>query len=134
MKQTITKFDTLLASKSGLAPLFLRLGLATVLLYAAISSTLQPSDWIGYLPPLLTDRFDANILLKIFSVYELLLAAWLLSGVYVRYAALLCAATLAGIVTSNISLFAISFRDIGLMFAALALAFCAESEDRTIVQ
>jgi hypothetical protein len=61
-------------------------------------------------------------LLKFFAVYELVLAAWLLSGVYVRYAGLLCAATLAGITLSNFSLFAISFRDIGLMFAALALA------------
>lgn len=105
-----------------MVPLFLRLGLATVFLYAAISSTLAPNEWVGYLPGLLTDRFPAATVLKVFSVYELLLAVWLLSGIYARYAGLLCAATLAGIVASNFSLLAISFRDIGLIFAALALA------------
>ena len=65
------------------------------------------------------------MLFKFFSAYELALAAWLLSGVYARYAALLYAATLVGITVSNF-LFAISFRDIGLMFAALALACLKE--------
>jgi uncharacterized membrane protein YphA (DoxX/SURF4 family) len=134
MKQILSKFDSFLARQSGLSRLFLRLGLAIVFLYAAISSTLNPNEWIGYLPPLLTDRSDGAVLLKFFSVYELILAAWLLSGVCVRYAALLCAATLAGIVVSNISLFAISFRDIGLAFAALALAVSPESKDRPTVQ
>jgi uncharacterized membrane protein YphA (DoxX/SURF4 family) len=106
----------------NLAPLLLRIGLATVFLYAAISSLANPNDWIGFLPPFLTDMISGYTLLKFFAVYELVLAAWLLSGMYVRYAGLLCAATLAGITLSNFSLFAISFRDIGLMFAALALA------------
>lgn len=112
----------LLLENKNLTPVLLRLGLATMFLYAAVSSFLDPREWLGFLPPFLTDLIDGEMLLKIFSVYELLLAAWLLSGVHVRYAALLCAATLAGIVVSNFSLFAISFRDIGLMFAALALA------------
>lgn len=105
-----------------LTPLLLRLGLATVFMYAAVSSFLDPNEWVGYLPSFMTDLVKAETLLHFFSVYELALAAWLLSGVYVRWAALLCAATLAGIVVSNFALFAISFRDIGLILAALALA------------
>ncbi len=123
MKQCLMRLNTAMASHANFSPLLLRVGLAIVFLYAAISSTVQPSDWIGYLPSILTDHFSATVLLKVFSVYELLLAAWLLSGVYVRYGALLCAVTLGGIVASNFSLLPISFRDIGLMFAALALAF-----------
>jgi len=106
--------------------LLLRGGLAVIFLYAAISSFVNPDDWAGYLPGILTDRVDVDLLLKGFSVYELALAAWLLSGVYVRYAALLCAATLLGIIVSNFSLFAITFRDIALVFAALALASMKE--------
>ncbi len=109
----------------NLPAILLRLGLATVFIYAAVSSTISPREWVGYLPSLATDHVRPETLLKIFSVYELALAGWLLTGVYVRYAALLCAATLAGITLSNFSLFAISFRDIGLMFAALALAATA---------
>ncbi|HUS26071.1 MAG TPA: DoxX family membrane protein [Nevskiaceae bacterium] len=115
-----------LAGKQNVTALLLRLGLATIFLYAAISSFVNPQDWVGYLPHFLATQSYANDLLKLFSLYELALAAWLLSGVYVRYAALLCAATLAGIVVSNFHLFAITFRDIALIFAALALATIKE--------
>lgn len=105
-----------------LSALLIRIGLAIVFTYAAVASFINPREWIGFLPPLLTSIFPAEILLQIFSVVELLLAAWLLSGVYVRWAALLAALMLAGIVVSNFQLFSISFRDIALIFAALALA------------
>lgn len=115
-----------LIENKRLPMLLVRLGLATVFLYAAIDSFVDPREWLGYLPPLLTKLVDGELALKFFSVYELLLAAWLLSGIYVRYAGLVCALTLAGIVVSNFSLFAISFRDIGLVFASLALACSKE--------
>ena len=104
------------------ASLLLRVGLAVVFFYAAVSSFVNPKEWVGYLPTMLTENFSATLLLKFFSLYELLLAAWLLSGIYVRYAALLTAATLAGIVMSNLTIFVITFRDIALIFSALALA------------
>ncbi len=99
----------------------LRTALALVFLYASISSFMSPQDWVGYLPQFMRDIVPANILLPFFSIYELGLATWLLSGLYAKYAALLAAATLAGIVLSNFSLLPISFRDIALMLAALAL-------------
>lgn len=105
-----------------LAAWLLRIALAIVFGYAATSSFFNPDEWVGFLPPFLTNLVDAKLLLHVFSVYELGLVVWLLSGVYMRYAALLCAATLAGIVVSNLNLFAISFRDMGLALAALALA------------
>jgi len=119
--------DKTFLGKQAPTALLLRAGLAIIFLYAAVSSFVNPNDWVGYLPGMLTDRISADGLLKVFSMYELLLAAWLLSGVYVRYAALLCAATLAGIVISNFELFAITFRDIALIFAALALASIKEN-------
>lgn len=106
----------------NLSVILLRLALAIMFGYAAVSSFLSPDEWVGFLPPLLTDFVDAKLLLHVFSVYELGLVVWLLSGMYIRYAALLCAVTLAGIVVSNFGLFAISFRDMGLALAALALA------------
>ena len=117
-------------SKQNSTALLLRLALAIVFLYAAVSSTLSPNEWVGYLPKLLTEHVSATLLLKGFSVFELALAIWLLSGLYVRYAALLAAATLAGITLSNYHLFLISFRDIGLMLAALALATLPESHSQ----
>jgi uncharacterized membrane protein YphA (DoxX/SURF4 family) len=111
-----------LLHKPGLPGLLLRIGLAIVFMYAAISAFITPKEWIGYLPSVLTNHLPAETVLHIFSTCELLLAAWLLSGIYTKYAALVCAAMLAGITFTNFDLFAISFRDIGLMFAALALA------------
>lgn len=104
----------------------LRIGLATMFLYAAISSFLQPTEWLGYLPGFVSSIFDAELVLKLFSVVEIALAAWLLSGVYTRYAALLAAVMLIGVTVSNFSLFAISFRDIGLALAAFALALLSD--------
>lgn len=105
--------------------LLLRLGLAIVLAYAAISSFMSPEDWVGYLPEFVTDILNANTLLKLFSAYELVLVVWLLSGWRQEFAGLLCAATFAGIVAANFSLFQITFRDIALVFASLALTSLA---------
>jgi uncharacterized membrane protein YphA (DoxX/SURF4 family) len=101
----------------------LRLGLAFVFGYVAIASLVHPNDWVGYLPQQLKTIIPALTLLKLFSIYEILLALWLLSGKFVKIAALVTAMTLAGIVVTNPSQFAITFRDVGLIFAALALFF-----------
>ena len=61
------------------------------------------------------------------SVYELVLALWLISGRFLRYSALLCAVTLAGIVLTNPSQLITTFRDIGLICMALALVFVSRS-------
>lgn len=100
----------------------LRAGLAFVFVYAAVSSLQHPLEWVGYLPGWLTKHLTATSLLKFLSVYELLLAALLISGRYARYAAGLCALTLAGIVFVNPSQLIITFRDVGLVCMALALA------------
>ena len=114
---------TLAGRNQHLSAQLLRIGLALAFLYAAIASFRNPAAWESFLPTLLTKYFRADVLLKFFSVYELLLAVWLLSGKYVRWAGLLCALTLAGIVVSNVHAFDITFRDLALMFAGLALFF-----------
>lgn len=101
----------------------LRIGLAIVFLYAAISSLQHPLEWVGFLPTFLTKEVAATTLIKFFAVYELILALWLLSGKFLKYCALLCALTLAGIVITNPSQLITTFRDIGLACMALALSF-----------
>lgn len=113
-------------NNTRVASLLLRIGLATVFLYASVSSFMHPNDWIGYLPNFARQAVDPKILLKGFSVYEIILALWLLSGRYITYAAGLAAMTLAGIVVFNFSLFAITFRDVALIFSALALMAIAK--------
>lgn len=107
----------------AIASWVLRLGLAFVFLYAGISSLMHPLIWVGFLPTFLTKAITATTLIKIFAVYELALAVWLLSGKLLKYSALLCALTLAGIVTTNFGQLVTTFRDVGLTAMALALFF-----------
>ena len=104
------------------ASMLLRIGLAVVFLYAAVASMLDPNSWIGYFPEFLENIIPGTVLLPMFSLYELALGLWVLSGWKAYYAGLLAAATLLGIIVVNISLFDIVFRDVAIFFAALALA------------
>ena len=111
--------------KTNIPALLLRIGLAFVLLYAAVSQLLHPFEWTGYLPAFAASTFQPRLLVEAFALYNTLLALWLLSGKWTRYAALLCTATLAGIALFNLNQLIVTFRDIGLAFAALALTFLA---------
>lgn len=115
-------------NNSGTVSWLLRIGLAFVFLYAATASLQHPLVWVVYLPAFLTKAVAATTLIKIIAIYELVLAGWLLSGKYVRYCAMLCALTLAGIVLINPSQLSTTFRDVGLVFMALALFLLEKPE------
>lgn len=100
----------------------LRVGLATALLYAATASLLDPDSWIGFIPAIFRSIISGEILLALFSIYEAALALWLLSGKSAFYSALLAAATLFFITVFNLGALDIVFRDIAIIFMALALA------------
>lgn len=106
--------------------LMLRLGLSFIFLYAGIASLISPNDWLGYLPGFISShRMDA---LKAFSVFEIGLGLWSLSGRYLKYLSVAAVATLAGAVVFNRNLFIVTFRDVGLIFAALGLFFLADEK------
>lgn len=104
----------------------LRLGLVAVFGYAAVASLVSPSDWIGYLPQSLVRVVPGHILLFGFSLYQIVLCVWLLSGKYVRYAAIAAAVTMVGIVLADLQLFAITFRDVAIVSGAVALALISD--------
>jgi len=108
---------------------FLRIGLATVFLYAAVASFLNPGAWIGFLPFWLRNLIPANILLIGFSIYQAGLTFWLLSGKKVFYSSFLAGLTLLAIVVSNLGDLDIIFRDIAILFSAIAL-MVLHGEDR----
>jgi hypothetical protein len=114
--------------QTRLVSFLLRTGLAIAFLYAAIASFLEPISWIGFFPAFLRELLPAEILLMVFSVYELGLALWLLSGKASYYAGLLSAATLAGIIVFNLGALDIIFRDIAILASALALVALEKPE------
>lgn len=114
------------ANKNNTASLLIRSGLAIVFLYAATSTLITPQDWVIYLPHFVTSLIDPTTLVRIFAVYELVLAGLLIAGRYIRWVGLLTAITFLGVILSNFSLFTITFRDVALFFSALALVFIEE--------
>jgi len=103
----------------------LRAGLAFVFLYAGFEGLRDPLLWVGYMPGF-TSGEQALAMVKLFSFVELVLAVWLIAGVYVRYAALVAVGMLAGITVFNLDVLIITFRDVGLTAMAAALFFSEE--------
>ncbi len=111
-----------MAKKELLVSFLLRIGLGIVFLYAATASFITPHDWVGFFPQWLRHIISGETLLPIFSTYEIILALWLISGEKTFFAALLAAATLCAIIIPNIFVLDVIFRDVAILFAALALA------------
>jgi uncharacterized membrane protein YphA (DoxX/SURF4 family) len=99
----------------------LRGGLAFVFLFAAMSSFLDRETFAGYFPSFLPSSW-ATELLPVFAVYEVVLAAALLSGRFTYPASVLAASTLVAITAANPDAFEVLFRNVAIACAALALA------------
>lgn len=106
--------------------LLLRIGLAAVFLYAAVEAFRQPIAWVSFVPDFTTKFVAAKTSLDIISVIQIGLAAWLLTGKYLRLAAAVAIALFAGIVIFNLDSLYVTFRDFGLICMALALFFIKE--------
>lgn len=107
----------------NLASLMLRIGLAGVFIYAALSAFKTPEAWLSYIPPFTAKFMSLKTALDIMSVFQLVLAVVLLSGKYLKYTAAISAILLAGILALSLNELLITFRDIGLVFMAIALIF-----------
>lgn len=110
-------------SKPNLPSLLLRVGLAFVFLYAGIASLQQPLAWEGYVPHFISSVLGITTGLRVIAIGEIVLGMWLLVGKFAKYAAALSALMFAGIILVNLNELLITFRDVGLLFAALALYF-----------
>lgn len=110
------------------ASLLIRVGLAFAFAYAAISSFQNPEAWLGFLPDWLTDLspLAPENMLRAMSAFEIFLALWLLSGRYVKYAGLTSALLTTGIVLVDLDQLIVTFRDIPIIAASLALIFLDE--------
>lgn len=105
----------------GLASLILRIGLAAVFIYAAIGAFVQPDAWISFVPSFTSHFIAPHLTLDIISVVQLGLAACLLLNLYATYTAIVAILFLAGVMVFNLATLLITFRDIGLIAAAVAV-------------
>ena len=107
---------------------FLRLGLAFTFIFAAISGFLNPQAWVGYVPDFGGNFITRAYILFFHDVINMALGFWLLSGKKTFYAAVISCLALAGIIITNLASFLITFRDVGLFFAAVALAVISRNK------
>ena len=99
------------------ASLILRIGLGLVLLYFGINQLIDPSKWTTLLPSFLGEGFI------IFNgIFEIVLATFLILGLFTRVAALIFALHLILIMT-QLGYGDSMARDLGLFFSTIALAF-----------
>ena len=104
----------------------LNIGLAFTLLYAGIMAFINPSDWVGFVPQWMAN-FGASreLVLHAHSTLEIILGLWLLGNWKVKWAGLVSALDIAGIVLAtgfSAGILLITFRDVGLLFMAIYLA------------
>lgn len=104
---------------------FVRLAIAVPFLYAAISAFLDPTSWIGFLPGWIGNIMPREMALSIFSIFQIILSVWLLSGKGLRYSSVLASVTLLGITVFNLGALDIVFRDVGLLLASISLTLLA---------
>jgi len=105
-----------------LTSFLLRSGIAIAFFYAALASFLDPLSWISFIPSWVRDIAPAKMLLTIFSIFEIILGIWLLSGKKIYASSIIASITLFGIIILNIANMDIVFRDVPILFASLALA------------
>lgn len=104
-----------------LVNIFLRLSVASVFIYAAVAATIEPFNWIGYIPQFFRNIFPGSILLLGFSAFQLVLGVWIISGWKTFYAGILAALTTLAVIAANFTQTDILFRDFAIFFSALAL-------------
>lgn len=111
-----TKFN-----EKKLVSFFLRTGLAIVFLYAGIAALLNPAVWIGFIPIWVRNIIPGNIFLPMHAVLDIIIGMWMIAGKKLLYVSIIASLSLFSIIIFNTTALDIIFRDIALLFSAVAL-------------
>ena len=111
--------------------LLLRIGLAFSFLYAGLSALIEPTSWIGYFPQFVRHLITSQTLLMGgFSFVQLVIGGWILSGKNIFIPSVVATIMLLAIIVFNVSQMQIIFRDISILFMALALSIANQKRYR----
>lgn len=116
--------------------LLLRLAIALAFLYPPFDAISNPNAWLGFFPPAMLQFASAHgisgmTLLMLWSVVEVVIAAWVLSGKRIFLPSAAATLFLILIVVFNIPLMEIVFRDIALALVSATLAWWSYRTPRT---
>lgn len=105
------------------ASLLLRVGLAFTYIYASIDAFRKPDLWLSFLPEFMLKLapFPDITVLHLLSVVQLVIAAFLIFKILLPYTAIVSALFLTGIIVTDLDAFLITFRDVPLVLASIAI-------------
>lgn len=109
------------------AILLLKLGVAFAFLFPALSSFVDPSAWIGYVPAWIDQFIPREIFLLIFSPIEIVVALGVLFWDE-ALPSIVAGLMLVSIVVFNYNELSVVFRDISIAIMAFALAFLVRTK------
>ncbi len=107
--------------KEKLASFFLRIGIAFSFIYVGVMAFSNPSSWIGFVPSFIENFVSKESFLYTHGLFDFLLGLWIISGKKTFHASILASLAMLGIIIFNLNSFDIVFRDISILFAAIAL-------------
>lgn len=99
--------------------LFIRYGLGLVFFLFGIDQVFKPAKWLVWLPEF--TPIEPNTLIFIIGIFNFVVGALLLAGVFIRIAAVLGGLHLIGVIFS-IGYNDVAIRDFGLLMMAVYLA------------
>ncbi len=110
----------ILKTLSDREDLLLRLAVAFPMLWAGVRQMMNPSDWIGFVPPWLGSFIAPEVFLTIHSAFNIVVGIGLLIGFWRVLFSAAAAVSLASIVIFY-GVDDVTFRDIGLTIVASVL-------------
>jgi len=105
---------------SSYAPTIIRLGLGLVFFLIGLDQLSKPDNWLSWLPQFITQISPPQTLILAIGIFNIIVGALLILGLFTKLASLLAGLHLLGIIlTAGYS--DITIRDMGLLFAAIAI-------------
>lgn len=114
--------------------LIARIGLAFPFIYAAIASLFNPSSWVGFFPPFMTNLIPQGILITTWAILQIIVGFWLILGKKILIPSIVAFLMLAGILIFNYKLLDIIFRDVSILATAVVLIIYSYKEQKTKLQ
>ncbi|MDP3918729.1 MAG: DoxX family membrane protein [Nanoarchaeota archaeon] len=108
-------------NKYKLQSFLLRIGLASVFLFAGIDTLTNPNNWLGFIPVWFRSLSLTLPFIYLFSIFQIILSIWLISNKKPYSAATASTITISAIIIFNIHLLNLIFRDIAILFMSIAL-------------
>lgn len=102
--------------------IILRIGIGFVFMYAALFISTDLEKGKKFVPEFVSAIIPLQIFLYMFGGFEILLAIWILSGKFKAYSALIAAFVLISITSLDYTYFSITFRNVAIICACIALA------------